>query len=78
MITAIKDGINIEISLEQIRDCCDCNSKGYNKFSNFKNRVLDVAASEINEKTMFKLDYSYVKQGRTIVGIVFHLNMHYH
>lgn len=72
-----KDGINIVISVEELKECCDCMDK-YKEFSNFKIKVLDKAKSEINRVTMLKLDYSYVKKGRSVVGIDFHVNMRYH
>lgn len=72
-----KDGINIVISVEELKECCDCMDK-YKEFSNFKIKVLDKARDEINRVTMFKLDYSYVKKGRSVVGIDFHVNMQYH
>ncbi|MDE6435184.1 MAG: replication initiation protein [Lachnospiraceae bacterium] len=72
-----KDGINIIISVEELKECCDCIDK-YVEFSNFRIKVLDKAKSEINRVTMFRIDYSYIKKGRSVVNIDFHINMCYH
>lgn len=72
-----KDGANISIPINELKECCDCVDK-YTEFSNFRMKVLDKAKSEINRVTMFKMDYSYIKKGRCVVGIEFHVNMRYH
>lgn len=72
-----KDGINIEMSLDQIRECCDCINK-YNTFANLKRRVIDAAVNEINRVTSYRVDYTYKKSGRAVVGIVLHVNVFYH
>lgn len=73
-----REGIDIELSLQTLKECCGCDSKAYDIFSNFRNRVIDVAVKEINEKTLYSLSYSYAKKGRAIVSLIFHLNMCYH
>lgn len=72
-----KDGVNITIPIKELKECCDCMDK-YAEFSNFRMKVLDKAKSEINRVTMFRIDYSYVKKGRSVAGIEFHVNMRYH
>lgn len=72
-----KDGIDIDISVQKIKECCDCVDK-YSAFSNFKIKVLDKAQYEINRVTMYTVNYSYIKNGRSVVGIKFHVNMCYH
>lgn len=72
-----KDGADIEISVQEIRECCDCEDK-YPAFGNLKDKVIDKAVSEINRVTMFRVDYSYRKKSRTVVAIIFHVNMMYH
>lgn len=71
-------GTDIELSVETLKECCGCESKAYNTFSNFRNRVIDIAVKEINEKTLFTLSYDYVKKGRAVIAINFHVNMKYH
>lgn len=71
-------GTDIELSVETLKECCGCESKAYNTFSNFRNRVIDIAVKEINEKTLFTLSYDYVKKGKSVIALVFHINMMYH
>ena len=74
--TLPKNGIDIEISVQEIRECCDCEDK-YPAFGNFKSKVIDQAVKEINRVTVFNVEYSYIKKGRSVVAIVFHINMFY-
>lgn len=46
----------------------------YKKMNDFKKRVLDLAVSEINNKTDLKVKYENVKQGRKIIGFKFTVN----
>lgn len=70
-------GEYIEISVQELRECCDCENK-YKSFNNFKVRVIDTACKEINNLTMFRVKYNYLKHGKNIVAIVFYVNMFYH
>ena len=71
-------GTDIELSVETLKECCGCESKAYNTFSNFRNRVIDIAVKEINEKTLYTLSYDYVKKGKSVIGLIFDINMKYH
>ena len=73
-----KAGTNIELSIETIKECCGCEGKSYNIFSNLRNRVIDIGVKEINKKTLFTVSYNYVKKGKTVIGLIFHINMKYH
>lgn len=73
-----KAGVDIQLSVETIRECCGCEGKSYNTFSNLRNRVIDIAVKEINEKTMYRVSYNYVKKGKSVIGFIFHINMKYH
>lgn len=73
-----KQGIVIELSLDEIRECCGCEGKSYCSFGNLRNRVIDKGVKEINEKTIYKLSYEYVKKGKTVVALAFHMNVKYH
>lgn len=73
-----KAGVDIQLSVETIRECCGCEGKSYNTFSNLRNRVIDIAVKEINEKTMYIVSYNYVKKGKSVIGLIFHINMKYH
>lgn len=69
-------GEYVEISVQELRECCDCEDK-YKSFNNFKTRVIDAACKEINALTMFRVKYDYLKHGKSIVAIVFHVNVFY-
>ncbi len=72
-----KDGIAVILSVQEIRECCDCEDK-YPAFGNFRDKVIDKAVKEINRVTMFKVVYSYIKKVRSVVEIKFDINMRYH
>lgn len=73
------NGICVELSLDTIRQCCGVEDmKSYQLFSNLKQRILDVAVQEINRTTLFNVDYGYIKKGRSVTKIKFHVNMKYH
>ncbi len=85
------EGVNIEISVQEIRECCgleaEIDKKGnvvrpkkYEKFSHFRERVLDTAVNEINriESSNYHVSYKCIKTGRTVTSILFNLNVDYH
>ena len=65
-----KNGINIILSVQELRECCDCEDK-YKAFGDFKKRVVDKAVSEINRVTYYDLTFSYQKCGRNVAAIDF-------
>lgn len=74
-----KDGTFVEIPIDTIRECCGVDElKSYKLFSNLKAKVIDAAVNEINRVTMYKVSYTYIKKGRTVIAINFHVNMKYH
>ena len=44
---------------------------GRSGVSDFKKRVVDVAVKQINEHTDIRVDYQNIKDGRSVVGLVF-------
>lgn len=70
-------GEYVEISVQELKECCACEDK-YKSFNNFKTRVLDTACKEINDLTLYTVKYGYSKHGKSIVAIIFHVNMCYH
>lgn len=72
-----KNGEDIFLSIEEIRTACDCIDKIKN-FSAFREKVIDRAVEEINEKTMYHVKYADVRKGRRISGFMFNVNMIYH
>ena len=43
----------------------------YSRINNFKAKVLDLAMSEINEKTDMNVEYTQIKKGRVVSGFQF-------
>jgi len=72
-----KEGTDILLSVMVIRECCDCVSK-YERFSQFRAKVLDMAVREIERVTLYTLEYECLKKGKSIETIKFHVNMSYH
>lgn len=72
-----KDGTYIVLTVKEIREACDCENK-YEKISQFKAKVVDVAVKEIQRTTMYKISYDCLKKGRTIEAIRFYINLIYH
>lgn len=72
-----KEGVHIVITVQDLRECCDCTDK-LQPFSNFKKKALDPAVSEIERVTMYRINYTYVKKGRSVVAIDFYVNVMYH
>ena len=72
-----RQGTNILLSIQEIRECCDCMDK-YKKWSHLKSRVIDAAVKEIQRTTLYSVEYDCLKSGRKIESIQFHINMKYH
>lgn len=61
----------LDISLDELRFRFGLLPAEYNRMGDFKKGVLDLAMSQINEKTDLSATYTQRKQGRTIVGFKF-------
>lgn len=63
----------IKLKIETIKDILDLKNK-YNRYTNFKNDVLEVIVEEINEcsNTLF-ISYSEEKRGPKVEYIIFHI-----
>lgn len=72
-----KEGADIVLTVKEIREACDCEAK-YDKISQFKAKVIDVAIKEIQRTTTYAITYDCLKKGRSIEAIRFHVNMSYH
>ena len=59
------------IELQELRSRLGVEPHEYQKMTNFKSRVLDVAIAQINEHTNIKAEYEQHKQGRSIIGFSF-------
>lgn len=70
----IRHGRNImAVSLDELKQRLGISDK-YPDFRNFRRKVLDVARSEINEKTRLHIEYDFVKKGRNITAIKIIIN----
>lgn len=58
-------------SISQLQELLGSN---YDRFSNFKQKVLDVAVEQINEYTDIKVFYEPIKEGRSYKYILFYIN----
>lgn len=77
----IEEEVVVELSMDVMRKATDTEKK-YSRLSDFKKNVIDIAMREINEKVAsFSASYTpkvdYVKKGRTVIGIRFHLKNKY-
>lgn len=59
------------IGLQELRDRLDINPNEYPRMHDFKRNVLDLAVTQINERTDLKVSYSQDKAGRKITGFTF-------
>lgn len=64
------EGTSVEISLEEIRICCDCEDK-YDKIGMLKVRVIDKAKDEICNSTIFDVDYTEITVSKKLLVFVF-------
>lgn len=60
-----------KISVDEFRMRLELSSAGYNQISNLKNKVIEVALRQINERTSLVANCEYLKTGRTITHLVF-------
>lgn len=62
---------SVALELNLLRGQLGIEDDEYQRMSDFKKRVLDVAVDEINEKTDLKISYENIKKGVKIVGFQF-------
>lgn len=63
------------ISINSLKEFLDCNTKSYDKASNFDKRVLINARKEINENTSLNIEYEKIKSGKEISDIKFYIDV---
>lgn len=61
---------NIDIDVCKIREACHCIDK-YTSFNNFKIKVIDTSIEELSEIFQRKIDYSFLRSGKTVRTIRF-------
>ena len=62
----------ITVSVDELKELLECNSE-YTRWDNFRMRVLDKAVEEINAYTDLEVKPEFVRKGRTIDKIIFHI-----
>lgn len=67
-----KEGTTIDLTIQEIREACDCEDK-YEKISQFRARVLDIAVKEIQRTSVYDISYVPLKNGRSIEAVRFHI-----
>jgi plasmid replication initiation protein len=65
-----------EISITTLRFYFACEKK-YAKISHFKDKIIDTAIKEINEKTDIFVNVSYTKTGREVASALFSVRANY-
>lgn len=65
-----------EFTVEYLRQyfCCE---KKYKRVSQFKEKVIDTAVKEINDKSDIRIDVEYIKTSRTITAVRFYVHPNY-
>lgn len=71
------EGTSVELSVEEIRICCDCENK-YDKIGMLKVRVIDKARDEICNSTIFDVDYTEITISKKIIGFRFFIRKKYY
>ena len=61
----------IIVSVEELKELLDCQGKGYSRWNNLKQMVIDKALQEINDYSDLEISIDYIKQGKTIDKVIF-------
>lgn len=59
------------LTIQEIKDMLQIKAKSYDIYNRFKEKVLNVAVKEINEKTDLNLKFKEIKKGRKVNAIKF-------
>ncbi|OQY07197.1 MAG: hypothetical protein B6I28_05770 [Fusobacteriia bacterium 4572_132] len=59
------------IEIEDLKKILQITAKSYNRYDNFKRKVLEIAKREINEKTDIQITFEEIKTGRKVTAIKF-------
>lgn len=63
-----------DLTLDDLRFYLDVPEGAYSKYNNFKQRVIEIAQREINDKTDLSISFEPIKPSRKITGITFYIN----
>ncbi|WP_053954679.1 replication initiation protein [Inediibacterium massiliense] len=61
------------ITIKQLKDMLGIDKGSYEKYNNFKRKVIQVAYKEINENTDISFEFEEIKKGRKVDKIKFHI-----
>jgi len=59
------------IEIKELKEILDIKAESYNIYNNFKQKVLEIAEREINEKTDINISFEEIKTGRKVTSIKF-------
>ena len=62
------------LKLEEVKKILGAFGSAYDRYGNFKNRVLDVAIKEVNQKADFKVSLLVKKKGKAVIAIKFEID----
>lgn len=65
-----KEPKTVIVSVKRLRECCGCEDS-LERFSNFREKVLDMSTKEINRKTIWNISYTCEKDGKKVDRIKF-------
>lgn len=61
------------MTIDELRELMCLTQKSYDRYNNIKNKIVNVAIEEINEKTDINVNYEEVKEGRKIISLKFYI-----
>lgn len=62
------------LKLDEVKKILGAFGTAYDRYSNFKTRVLDVAIEEVNQKADFKIYLLIKKEGKAVIAIKFEID----
>ena len=62
---------SIYFDLPELKTILSCDTKSYQNFSNFRQRILEPALTENKDVGFLSFDYELVRRGRKVIGIKF-------
>ncbi|WP_186297789.1 replication initiation protein [Sedimenticola selenatireducens] len=60
-----------QFEIGELREILQIGAKQYEKFADFRKRVIEPATEEINERSIYKVEWEKVTQGRKVTGVAF-------
>lgn len=63
-----------EILIDELRIILDMDKKEYPLYANLKQKIINIAVSEINSNTDLHIDFDEIKTGRKVTSIKFHIS----